>query len=106
MEKTEVMELELRALLALLKKNTAEAEKNFKRAIEIESKTSYAYGPPQVVKPSFELYGEWLLTMNKPKEALYQFEQSLKTAPERILALQGKEKATKLINNNSVACNK
>lgn len=99
LEKTEVMELELKALLALLKKNTAEAEKNFKRAIEIESKTSYAYGPPQVVKPSFELYGEWLLTMNKPKEALYQFQQSLKTAPERTLALQGKEKATKLINN-------
>lgn len=99
LEKTEIMELELKAMLALLKKNTAEAQKNFIQATELESKTSYAFGPPHIAKPSFELYGEWLLTMNKPKEALQQFEQSLKVAPGRILALQGKEKATKMLSN-------
>ena len=99
LEKTEVVELELKAMLALLKKNAAEAQKNFIQATELESKTSYAYGPPHIAKPSFELYGEWLLTMNKPKEALQQFEQSLKVAPGRILALQGKEKATKMLSN-------
>ena len=78
LEKTEVMELELKAMLALLKKNNTEAEKHFMQATNLEKSTSYAYGPPHIAKPSFELYGEWLLTMNKPKEALQQFEQSLK----------------------------
>ncbi|HKZ65697.1 MAG TPA: hypothetical protein VJ111_05050 [Chitinophagaceae bacterium] len=99
LQKTEVMELELKAMLALLKKNNTEAQKNFIQATDMESKTSYAYGPPHISKPSFELYGEWLLAMNKPKEALQQFEQSLKVAPGRILAIQGKERATKLLNN-------
>src|SRR5688572_8934237 len=81
LEKTEVVELELKAMLALLRKNAVEVQKNFIQATELESKTSYAYGPPHIAKPSFELYGEWLLTVNKPKEALQQFEQSLKVAP-------------------------
>jgi hypothetical protein len=98
-EKTEVMELELKAMLASLKKNNDEAEKQLKQAIALESKTSFAYGPPQVAKPSFELYGEWLLAMNKPREALQQFEQSLKAAPGRRLSLEGKNKASKMLSN-------
>ena len=99
LQKTEVMELELKAMLALLKKNNTEAQKNFIQATDLESKTSFAYGPPHVAKPSFELYGEWLLTMNKPKEALQQFELSLNVAPGRTLAIQGKNKATKMLIN-------
>ena len=97
LEKTEVMELELKAMLALLKKNNTEAEKHFMQATDLEKRTSYAYGPPHIAKPSFELYGEWLLAMNKPKEALQQFEQSLKVAPNKILSVQGKEKAQTLL---------
>ncbi|MGZ8511194.1 MAG: hypothetical protein ACXWWA_12485 [Chitinophagaceae bacterium] len=98
-EKTEVMELELKAMLALLKKDAAEAQKKFIQATGLENKTSYAYGPPHIAKPSFELYGEWLLANNKPKEALQQFERSLETAPGRILSIQGKERATKMLVN-------
>ena len=99
LEKAEVMELELKAMLAALQKDHASTEKYLKNAIAVESRTSYAYGPPQIVKPSFELYGEWLLAMNKPKEALAQFEQSLQLAPGRMLSLQRKEKATKMLTN-------
>jgi tetratricopeptide (TPR) repeat protein len=99
LQKTEVMELELKAMLALLKKNNTEAQKNFIQATDLESKTSFAYGPPHVAKPSFELYGEWLLTMNKPKEALQQFELSLSVAPGRTVAIRGKERATKMLIN-------
>ena len=35
--------------------------------------------------------------MNKPKEALQQFEQSLKIAPNKTLSMQGKEKALTLL---------
>lgn len=99
LEKTEVMELELKAMLALLKKNNTETQKYFIQATELEGRTSYAYGPPHIAKPSFELYGEWLLAMNKPKEALQQFEQSLKVAPNKTLSVQGRDRATKMLNN-------
>ncbi len=96
LEKTEIMELELRAMLALLSNNNNEAEKYFKLATDIENKTSYAYGPPQVAIPSFELYGDWLLSVNRPAEALLQFERSLELAPNRRLALAGKLNAGKM----------
>jgi pentatricopeptide repeat protein len=99
LQQAEVMELELKAMQVWLKKDEATAEKLFKQAVDLEKNISYAYGPPPIVKPSFELYGEWLLAMNKPKEALQQFEQSLKTAPGRILSIQGKDRATKLLEN-------
>jgi tetratricopeptide (TPR) repeat protein len=96
LEKTEIMELELRVMLALLRKNSEEAEKYLKLATHLENKTSFAYGPPQVAKPSFELYGDWLLTMKRPVEALEQYENALKLAPNRRIALQGKQKAMEM----------
>ena len=95
-EKARIMELELRALLALLKEDPRDAEKYFRLATDLESKTSYAYGPPQIAKPSFELYGDWLLSVNRPGDALQQYEQSIKLAPGRKLALEGKQNAMKL----------
>ena len=93
------MEWELKAMQAWLKKDAATTDLFLKLAVDMESKTSYAFGPPAIVKPSFELYGEWLLTMNKPKEALHQFEQSLKVAPGRTLSIRGKDKAVKMLTN-------
>ena len=97
------MLLELNAMHALLKKNMAQAGQFLKRAVEMESKVSYAFGPPTIVKPSFELYGEWLLENNQPKAALEQFELSLKAAPNRLLSVKGKQKAEKLLKENATA---
>ncbi len=91
----EVMEMELKALQAWLKKNVSETENWFKKATNLENNISYSYGPPAIVKPSYELYGEWLLEMKRPKEGLEQFELSLKAAPKRSLSEKGKEKALK-----------
>lgn len=95
-EKAEIMELELQAMLAFLNNDDAKAENYFKRATTLENKTSYAYGPPQVARPSFELYGEWLLSRNRPKEARQQFQRSLELAPNRTLAIEGLKKAESL----------
>jgi hypothetical protein len=94
------MLLELKALNAWLKKDIVETEKYFKRAVEMESKVSFSYGPPPIIKPSFELYGEWLIENDRPKEALEQFELSLKAAPNKLLSVKGKERAERsnLIN--------
>ena len=96
-KQAEVMELELKAMQARLKNDAVATENYLKQAVAIESAISYSYGPPTIVKPSFELYGEWLLENKRPGDALSQFELSLKAAPKRALSVKGKEKALKLI---------
>jgi tetratricopeptide (TPR) repeat protein len=102
-QQSEVMELELKAMHALLQNEIGRSEMMLRQAVDLEKDISYAFGPPTVVKPSFELYGEWLLQQNKPKEALEQFELSLKAAPGRLLSLKGKANAEQLLKNNAVA---
>jgi tetratricopeptide (TPR) repeat protein len=103
LQKSEVMELELKAMQAWLKKDAATTDRLLKQATEMENTSTYAYGPPRIIKPSFELYGEWLLETNKPKEALEQFELSLKWAPNKLLSIKGKEKATAILKETGVA---
>jgi hypothetical protein len=43
------------------------------------------------------MYGEWLLEMKRPKEALQQFEYSLKTAPGRLSALNSRKQAEEML---------
>jgi len=50
----------------------------------------FAFGPPIVVKPPHELAGEMLLAMQRPKEALAEFDAALKLAPNRALSLLGR----------------
>lgn len=99
LEKTEVMELQLKAMQAWLKKDVNATNQLLKKATDLEAASSYAYGPPAVVKPSFEMYGEWLLEVNKPEAALQQFELSLKAAPNKVLSLKGKEEAEKKLKS-------
>jgi pentatricopeptide repeat protein len=87
-----VMEMELNAVLAMLNEDNATAEKWLKEATVLESETTFSYGPPNIVKPSHEFYGEWLLKNNKKEEAKKQFENQLERAPKRLLALKGLEK--------------
>jgi len=88
-----VMEMELNAVLALLNDDEKTAEEWFKKATTVENETKFSYGPPEIVKPSDELYGEWLLEKNKMAEAKKQFESVLERAPKRLIALKGLEKA-------------
>lgn len=86
-----VIELELQAMEAWLHNDDIATEKALKQAVELESSTSFMYGPPSVVKPSYELYGEWLLAHDRPEEAFEQFEHSLKVHPRRVLSVKGQE---------------
>lgn len=97
-----VMEMELRGLLATAEGNPAIAEEWLKKATELEGKISYSYGPPPIVKPSFELYGEWLLKNSRPQDALAQFDYSLKRAPRRLLSLLGKLEVAKALQDEAL----
>ncbi len=102
LEKVEVIELQLKAMQAWLKTDMATTEEYLKKATQLEATSSYAYGPPSVVKPSFEMYGEWLLEVNRPAEALAQFELSVKAAPNKTLSLKGKEEAERKLKSMAI----
>ena len=102
LEKTEVMELQLRAMQAWLKTDMSITEEFLKKATKLEAASSYAYGPPSVVKPSFEMYGEWLLEVNRPADAITQFDLSLKAAPNKTLSLEGKKEAERKLKSMAI----
>jgi tetratricopeptide (TPR) repeat protein len=95
-----VMEMELRAMSAWMQNDIVAAEKWLRDAATLEENVSYSYGPPVVVKPSHELYGEFLLTQNRANDALVQFDKALQLAPKRLLSLRGKLKAATLLNDD------
>jgi tetratricopeptide (TPR) repeat protein len=90
---SKIRQTQLRALRASLENDKALAEKYFLESIELEESISYSYGPPSIQKPTRELYGDWLLIQNRNEEATIQYEITLKSAPKRLLAVKGIEKA-------------
>jgi len=59
----------------------------------------FDFGPPVPVKPPHELAGEMLLAMRRPKEALAEFDLSLRSAPRRSLSLLGRARALAASND-------
>ena len=96
-----VMLMELKALAAALKGDDAKAEKWFNNAVDLEVSSTFTYGPPEIVKPSPELYGEWLLEKDRYEEAKHQFEKALERAPERRLSVMGVQSAEKMFAHNN-----
>jgi len=89
----EIMELETSAASAAAKSNYTEAIDMMKRATAIEEEMSPPSGPPGLIKPSHELFGEILLSANRPKEAAQQFEKALLRQPNRARSLLGAARA-------------
>ncbi len=84
-DRSKVMLLELKALKAMKENKNKLAEKILLEAIELEETTDYMYGPPEIIKPSPELYGEFLMKQNRLEEAKKQFEIVLERAPKRYI---------------------
>jgi tetratricopeptide (TPR) repeat protein len=84
-----VMEKSLRALLLLAEERHDEALALLAQAAEAEGALPLEYGPPAIVKPSHELYGEVLIELGRAQEARQTFEQALSRAPRRTLSLAG-----------------
>lgn len=85
----EIRELEVAALIATSKKNFDEAAAAMKKATALEEEMSPPSGPPTLIKPSHELFGEILLRAGKPKEAAEQFSAALNRQPNRARSLIG-----------------
>jgi tetratricopeptide (TPR) repeat protein len=93
----EAMECQLRAMRAMLDGDEKKAEEYLRRSVDLEEALGYAFGPPEIVKPAHELYGEWLLNQGRPQEAAQQFDLALKLAPNRRHSVAGKALAAKAL---------
>ena len=89
----EIRELEVAATAAAAKSNYNEAIETMKRATALEEEMSPPSGPPTLIKPSHELFGEILLAAGRPKEAAHQFEVALTRQPYRARSLLGAARA-------------
>ena len=88
-----IMEKEVAAAVASAQKDTATAERLLKEATAIERTLDAPSGPPEPIKPSFELYGDLLTELGRGTEAAAQYQQSLLRMPNRRAAVMALAKA-------------
>jgi tetratricopeptide (TPR) repeat protein len=98
----ETMELELKALMAWEKGDYSAGETYFLKATALENEVGSAAGPPTIVKPSHELFAEFLVANGRPEEAIQQYEAALKLAPNRVKSVKGKKVAEELLRQQAV----
>jgi hypothetical protein len=101
--KTNAVIRQMEALKAMLNDDDQAVEKFLKEATTIEANGTYDSGPPFIAYPTFEQYGDWLLTKDRPAEALVQYDISLKNRTNRANALRGKIKALNMLDRGEEA---
>jgi tetratricopeptide (TPR) repeat protein len=95
--------LELEGLIALKAGDSDQALSHLEEAATIETERPLNFGPPFPAKPAPELYGEALLSLDRPTEALAQFNTTLERYPDRALSLWGKARAAAQANKPEAA---
>ncbi|MGC1242404.1 MAG: hypothetical protein WA874_12490 [Chryseosolibacter sp.] len=90
---------ELLGVDAFMTRDHLSARAHFKKAIDLEEVNGHFYGPPEILKPAHEFYGEFLLATGHPEQALSSFEKSLEKAPGRNQSLHGLKVASYLAGN-------
>ena len=91
------------AWVTLAEGKPAEALQQMRAAAEHEDKTDKHNVTPGVILPARELLGDMLLELKQPREAIAEFEATLRTAPNRFNALSGAARAAKLSGENEKA---
>ncbi|HEU4871649.1 MAG TPA: hypothetical protein VFT44_01030 [Pyrinomonadaceae bacterium] len=98
-----IREIEISALSMSMKKDHDKAIQLMKHATLLEEQMSPPYGPPNLIKPTHELFGEILLRAGKPAEAVEQFKVALQRQPNRARSLLGAARAAAQTGNQSGA---
>jgi Tfp pilus assembly protein PilF len=88
-----VQVLEVDSTLALINRDHERIHMQMKKAVLLESSRGHRSVIPSPPIPATELYGEFLLKMKLPGEAVQQFEQGLKDRANRPMALYGLARA-------------
>ncbi|WKN30003.1 hypothetical protein PZB74_13615 [Porifericola rhodea] len=99
----EINEKALAGFIAYHQGEVSDSRSLFEQGLSLEESMEPPSGPPDVVKPIHELYGEVLLEMNMPQEAMNAFAHSLKLMPRRSASLLGMARAAELLNDGPTA---
>lgn len=94
---------QIQGMTAQIKGNKKQFELHMEAAVALEKETNFPAGPPRITQPSFEQYGEWLLSEGNYQAAIDQFNIALKRMPRRAKSLIGKMTALKAMNQNNEA---
>jgi hypothetical protein len=89
----EVRTLEIAAVASAANGDLSAALTLLQRATALEESLSPPSGPPNLIKPAHELYGEMLLRAGRPTEAAAQFATALLRQPNRARSLLGTARA-------------
>jgi len=95
-EQVEIQRRTVAAWTSLAEAQADEALKEMNSAADLEDSTEKSAVTPGPLAPSRELLGEMLLQLNRPGQALEQFQSTLKREPNRFRALYGAARAAKL----------
>jgi tetratricopeptide (TPR) repeat protein len=98
-----ILEKEVAAVARMAAGQKDDAVKLAKEAVDIEMTLSPPSGPPDPMKPAFELYGEMLLEANRLPEATEAFSQSLLRTPKRTPSLLGLARTAARAGNTTAA---
>ncbi len=99
----EIQRLEVLAWTALAEKDAATASAQMHKAVELEDGTEKSAVTPGPIAPARELLGEMLTELNRPADALREFETTLTKEPNRFRALYGAARAAELTGNAEAA---
>lgn len=99
----EIQRLNVVAWTALANKDSGGALEQMRRAVELEDGTEKSAVTPGPIAPAAELLGEMLLQLDRPDDALQQFEAVLGKEPNRFRSLYGAAHAAKLSGNPEAA---
>jgi hypothetical protein len=90
---TEIQELEIGAMFNAAKGDLGRAIKTMQKAVALEAAMPLPPGPPPVIKPANELFGEILMRAGQPRDAAAQFAASLQRHRNRARSLLGAARA-------------
>jgi tetratricopeptide (TPR) repeat protein len=90
---SQIWKLQIAALKHLINGDHSQALQMLDQATALEESLPPPSGPPDLIKPTHELYGEILLGIDRPEEAQQQFERALLWHPNRARSLLGMARA-------------
>lgn len=90
---------QIKSLLLIEEGNPEEGIKLLRETAIAESELPIDFGPPTIVKPSYELLGDVFLEMENFEEAVAAYKKQLERTPKRRKSLTGKWKAESMLEN-------
>jgi len=98
-----ILKKEVEGLARLARGQEEDGLRLLREAADAEAALTPPFGPPELLKPALELYGEVLLERGKPAEALPQFQRALLRMPNRTASLLGATRAASKLGRDEEA---